>query len=176
VPSAKSTQGSPTAEISSLPADPCSYFSLADAEKVARRILNETKDGVVQPIGYSVCEYNGTQRNIHIDISDIPPGSSSSSVTQMLTNTFAGFPQGPAAVPGLGQQAYMDTDADPRNGYINSVYLFVQNGLIVETIAVVGAADPSASEESLRTSEFEMASRLRKTDRALIAMVSIRRF
>jgi hypothetical protein len=180
VPYVTGTQGASTSSITAettapLPTHPCSYFSLIAAEKVARRVLNETIDRVEQPIGYSVCEYNGTRRNINIDISAIPAGSSSFSVTQILTTTFSGFPHSPAAVPGLGQQAYMDTDADPGNGYINSVYQFVQNGLIVETIAVVGSADAPGSEDSLRTAEFEMASLLSRGARTVIAMASIRR-
>jgi hypothetical protein len=142
---------------------------------VAGRILDESMDRVEQPIGYSVCDYNGPQRNIHIDIRAVPARSSSSLGTQMLDNTFSGFPHSPAPVPGLGQQAYMDTDADPDNGYINLVYEFVQSGLEVETIAVIGAVGASESESSLRTAEFEMASRLRRTVRPLITTVSIRR-
>ena len=54
----------------------------------------------------------------------------------------------------------MDAEADPDNGYINLVYVFTQDGLVVETIAVVGTSGASDSEATLLTAEFSMAAHL----------------
>ncbi len=70
---------------------------------------------------------------------------------------FEGFLQAPGSVRGLGQEGYTDREADPDNGYINLVYVFTQDGLVVETIAVVGTVGASDSEGTLRTAEFSMA-------------------
>jgi hypothetical protein len=150
----------PATKATPLPIHPCSYFSLKAAEKVTRSMMTETINRIEQAVGYSVFEYDGSRCNVNVDISSIRADSSPTLVTEMLVRTFEGFPRAPTAVPGLGQEAYMDADVDPHNGYINLVYEFAQHGLLVETIAVVGSMGASGSTDSLRAAEFAMSARL----------------
>jgi len=149
-----------TSRVTPLPIHPCSYLSLESAEGVTGGKLTETIDRTEQTVGYSVCQYNGTRRTVHVDISSLRPDSSSTLVKEILKRTFGGFPRPPIAVPDLGQEAFTDADSDPRNGYINLVYVFAQHGLLAETIAVVGTDGASTSDDSLRIAEFAMAKRL----------------
>jgi hypothetical protein len=146
--------------VTPLPTDPCFYFPLTTAEHITRSTLTETINRIERAVGYSVCQYSGSWRNVNVDIESIRPGSSSALITEILMRPFEGFLRAPSSVRGLGQWAYMDAEADPDNGYINLVYVFTQDGLVVETIAVVGTSGASDSEATLLTAEFSMAAHL----------------
>jgi hypothetical protein len=130
------------------------------AELVTRSVLTETINHVEHAVDYSVCQYNGIRRNLTVDISSIRADSSPALVRAILWRLLEGYPRLPTAVPGLGQVAYTDADADLHNGYVNLVYVFAQHGLLVETIAVVGTMGAPGSKEFLRTAEFAMAAHL----------------
>jgi hypothetical protein len=152
--------GSTIGTVTPLPTDPCSYFPLTTAEHITRSRLTQTINGIERAVGYSVCQYSGSRRNVNVDIKSIRPGSSSALITEILMRPFEGFLQAPGSVRGLGQEGYTDREADPDNGYINLVYVFTQDGLVVETIAVVGTSGASDSEATLLTAEFSMAAHL----------------